>query len=305
MHTFAPRKHVIWGVVFTETKSHSHWQFPRIWKILWRSFLESFYVNTAQIGNEWDCWASSAQSERSYVYSIVAVKEATSTVFLQPGLDEKWWADSMESCCYLRNLQDLLSVGKIPYERRFAVPCDGPVVLNGPVVPFGAMVEYAFSSARDLSRLHQFGPQVLPWKFFGYTLHAGRIWKGDILVADIEELEQMEASEIHAKRLSAKEVLTPLSGGNFIFPIADGTVKLSGGDQVLRTYLNPGSPRPRGKIKEFFKENQMNYILWYYFKETQRLMMRSWFLVRIRQFYFPSSRGTQSQSARAARRIIS
>ena len=45
----------------------------------------------------------------------------------------------------------------------------------------------------------------------------------------------MDASEIHAKRLNAKEVLTPMSGEKFIFPIADGTVKLSGGDQVLRT----------------------------------------------------------------------
>ena len=33
----------------------------RIWQILWRSFLESFYVNATQIGNEWDCWESSAQ----------------------------------------------------------------------------------------------------------------------------------------------------------------------------------------------------------------------------------------------------
>ena len=44
----------------------------------------------------------------------------------------------------------------------------------------------------------------------------------------------MGASEIYAKRLNAKEVLT-MSGEKFIFPIADGTVKLSGGDQVLRT----------------------------------------------------------------------
>ena len=60
-------------------------------------------------------------------------------------------------------------------------------------------------------------------------------WKGDILVGDIEELEQLDASEILAKRLNAKEVLTPMNGEKFIFPCADGTVKLSGGDQVLRT----------------------------------------------------------------------
>ena len=62
------------------------------------------------------------------------------------------------------------------------------------------------------------------------------IWKGDIMVADIEELEEMDASELHARRLNAKEVLTPMKGENFIFPVADGTVKISGGDQVLRTF---------------------------------------------------------------------
>ena len=66
-------------------------------------------------------------------------------------------------------------------------------------------------------------------------LHAGGIWKGDTLVADIEELEQMDASQIHAKRLNAEEVLTPMNGEKVIFPIADETVKRSGGDQVLRT----------------------------------------------------------------------
>ena len=54
------------------------------------------------------------------------------------------------------------------------------------------------------------------------------------MVADIEELEKMDTSEIHAKRLYAKEGLTPVNGGKFKFSIADGTVKLSGGDQVLR-----------------------------------------------------------------------
>ena len=55
-------------------------------------------------------------------------------------------------------------------------------------MPFGA-VEYHPISARDQSRLHQFGKKVLPGIFLGYVLIAGRIWKGDIMVADIEELE--------------------------------------------------------------------------------------------------------------------
>ena len=55
------------------------------------------------------------------------------------------------------------------------------------------------------------------------------------MVADFEELGKVDAPEIYAQRLNAKEVLTPMNGGNFIFPIADEPVKLSGGDQVLRT----------------------------------------------------------------------
>ena len=34
----------------------------------------------------------------------------------------------------------------------------------------------------------------------------GGIWKGDVLFADLEELETMDASEIYSKRLNAKEV---------------------------------------------------------------------------------------------------
>ena len=95
-----------------------------------------------------------------------------------------------------------------------------------PVIPFGAMVEYHPVSAKDQSPLQQFGTQVLPGTFFGYVLYAGGIWKGDIMVTDIEELEQMDASEPHARSLNAKEVSTPQRGGNFIVPVADGTVKI-------------------------------------------------------------------------------
>ena len=52
------------------------------------------------------------------------------------------------------------------------------------------------------------------------------IWKGDILVADLEELKTMDVSEIYSKRLSAKEMIFPIEKGEFIFPAADGRIKL-------------------------------------------------------------------------------
>ena len=86
--------------------------------------------------------------------AVRKVKEGTSAVLLLSGLDNEWWTDSMECDCHLRNIQDLLSDGKTPYGRRFGMPFDGPVI------PFGAMVECCPISAKDTSRLHQFGPKV-------------------------------------------------------------------------------------------------------------------------------------------------
>ena len=150
----------------------------------------------------------------------------------------------MECNCYLRNIQGLLSDGKTPYERRFGMPFDVPVV------PFGAMVEFHRISAKDLSRLHQFGPKVLPGTFLSNVVCAGGIWKGDIVVADIEELEEMDASEFNARRLNAKEVLTPMKGETFIFPVEDGTAKnfwmRSGSENI---HLYPGQPRQRRRTK--------------------------------------------------------
>ena len=65
-------------------------------------------------------------------------------------------------------------------------------------------------------------------------MYAAEIWKGDVVVADLEELVTMDASEIYSKRLNAKEVIFPKQG-EFIFPVADGLMKTPGGDQELRT----------------------------------------------------------------------
>ena len=43
----------------------------------------------------------------------------------------------------------------------------------------------------------------------------GESGKETTMVADIEELEQMDAPEIHARRLNAKEVSTPMKGDKF------------------------------------------------------------------------------------------
>ena len=44
----------------------------------------------------------------------------------------------------------------------------------------------------------------------------------DIMVVELEELEKLDAPEIHARRLNAKEVITPKDGEEIIFQVADG-----------------------------------------------------------------------------------
>ena len=133
--------------------------------------------------------------------SVRRVKEGTSAVLLQSSLDENWWADSMECHTYLRNIQDLLSDGKTPYERRFGKP------FKRPIIPFGSLVEYYPITAKEQSRIHQFGKKVLPGIFLGYEVIAKRIWKGDFSDSRFGRIRKLNASEIHPRRLNAKEVL--------------------------------------------------------------------------------------------------
>ena len=118
--------------------------------------------------------------------------------------------------------------------------------------PFEAMVEYLLKTYRGYINVVQKFCQVFS---LDMCFPRQRIWIGDIMVADIEELEKMDASELHARKLNAQEVLTPVKG-KFIFPVADGTVKISREDQDLRTsHLNPGQSRQSRRTK-VFEENQ-------------------------------------------------
>ena len=161
--------------------------------------------------------------------AVRRVKEDTSAVLLQSGLNCKLVGLLLNVILICETSQIYYLMGRRLMKDVFGQP------FKGPIIPFGSFVEYHLITAKDQSRIHQFGKKVLPGLFFGYALYAGRIWKGDVLVADLEELETMDASEIYSKRLNAKEVTIPKEKGEFIFPIADGRIKTHGGDQDLRT----------------------------------------------------------------------
>ena len=87
--------------------------------------------------------------------------------------------------------KDLMADGKTPNERRLGEKSENH--FEGPVIPLGgAMIEYHPMSTRDQSML----------------LIAGGFWKGGVLVADIEEFRTLDASEVRARKLNAKETKT-------------------------------------------------------------------------------------------------
>ena len=112
---------------------------------------ESFYTdNLLEFGKacedlSWNhCTSTPHRSKTNGIAerAVRRVKEGTSAVLLQSGLNESRWADSMECYTYLRNVTNLLSDGKTPYERRFGQP------FKGPIIPFGSLVAYHPISAK-------------------------------------------------------------------------------------------------------------------------------------------------------------
>ena len=69
------------------------------------------------------------------------------------------------------------------------------------------------------------------------------------MVADIEALEILDASGVHARRLSAKKVLRPKICENVIFTV-DGIVKLSRRYQVFRRSTSIRDPLARGEERK-------------------------------------------------------
>ena len=123
------------------------------------------------------------------------------------------------------------------------MPCNGPVIpfwCNGRISP-----HFCDRHIEITSMLVHKSCQVFSSFVSCMREESGR--------ADIEELEEMDASETHARRLNAKEVLTQQRSGNFVFSIADGTVKILGGEQRLRTSTLTRDCPERGEEQEVLR----------------------------------------------------
>ena len=161
-------------------------------------------------------------------------------VHLQHCCNQFWMKidGQIEECqTHLRNVTDPLFDGKTPCEIRFGHS------FQGPIIPFRSLVEHHPIIAKDHSRIHQFGLQVLPGLFLGCALYAEWIWKGDIWVAD------MHASTL--KDAMQKKTYIEKERDNFF-----SCRKWTGQTFWKRfgtenTHLDAGAPNPRRKSSWF------------------------------------------------------
>ena len=83
------------------------------------------------------------------------------------------------------------------------------------------------------------------------TLYAERIWKGDILVVDLEELETEDASDIYCKIFNAKEVIFLAENGNSFSSRRWTNQICRKGSGTENTHFDTGTPKSRRRSRRF------------------------------------------------------
>ena len=112
-------------------------------------------------------------------------KKELSSVLVQSGLQESWWAEAIWSAIISEMCRTYEHMVR-PNERRFNSPFDGPNIL------FGAEIKFYPKSAKYLGRVHQFGTKVLPMR---YASNAEVSWTGDLIKADAEDLKTLPPNQ--------------------------------------------------------------------------------------------------------------
>ena len=102
-------------------------------------------------------------------------------------------------------------------------------------------------SEQKIEHHPQFGKKLLSGISTSHALHAGGSWKGDVLVADVEKLQENDASDVYSRRITPKEFLVPEEGDSFMFPCANGLEKMAGKDAEIR---------PSNRIRQDIEEGE-------------------------------------------------
>ena len=145
--------------------SYLHGQLLGNWKILWRSIMESSNLNTSSI-RDGEC----KKELQQYCYNQAWMKDGGLVV---------WNAIAI---CEMSKTS--WQMGKTLYERRFGEPS------KGPIIPCGAMADIRFRREINQHFINLARKYYLE-SFLGVIWSREEFCKGDILMADLEDLEKV------------------------------------------------------------------------------------------------------------------
>ena len=162
--------------------------------------------------------------------AVRRVKEGTSAVLLQSGLNESWWADSMDVTPICETLQICYLMGRRPMKDVLGNH------LKDLLFHLVHWLRITLSLRRTSQESINLERKSYLQLFVGYALYAERTWKGDVLVADLEELETMDASEIYSKKTQCERGdISQRKKENLFFQSQMDELRTLGGDQDLKT----------------------------------------------------------------------
>ena len=105
--------------------------------------------------------------------AVRRVSEGASCALLQSGFSGSWWREAMSTFCFLSKCIDVqISTGMTAYEARFNIS------FSGPVIPFGAHIQFKPSSDADKARLPKIGSGKLHGVFLGCHQRSGGVGRG-------------------------------------------------------------------------------------------------------------------------------
>ena len=235
-------------------------------------------------------------TQRNAERAVCRVKEGTSAVLLQSSLDDNWWTDSMECDSYVRKVQDLLSE-----EKRNSIRETFWRTIHKTDYSIWFIGWTSLYNCEGSVKNPSIWKESLTWIVPRICFVRGWICCGDMLVADVEELQTMDASENYSKILNAKEGDISRRNGKKFQPQMDESKPLE-----IKIWEHP----PWDGIDQF--KEAVTLISWRIRRvssTTSRLISGcqwsdEWLLVHVMKLYIPPSRWTQSETLLVERRII-
>ena len=133
----------------------------------------------------------------------------TRALLAKSGLSHLWWPHAAKCYVHARNVVPRAPGDATPWHDRFGEKW------HGPLFPFGCMVVYR--PPNPYKSRQKFAPRGRKGIFLSYFLLPGNIWKGDFVVADLEEMVNNIDGKIRTFRI--KEARLPPQG--IVFPLRE------------------------------------------------------------------------------------